>query len=234
MTLALYRTPSQFAAAFLFHGADCFMHASMRHQTIQGYVDAAPQLIARYEALSSSELFAPVEHLFPEEARRVIDLGAGAGRDAAWFAAKGHAVLAVEPAAPFREAGALLHRSAGIEWLDDALPEIPGVMARNETFDLVLLHGVWQHIDAPQRRAAMRNIRELTAPSGLLVFSVRHGPGAPGRPCFEASAEETIDLGLANGFQLMLSERRESVQPENRAAGVEWTWLAFSLDAPGG
>lgn len=198
----------------------------MGQQVIQGYADEAAVLIARYEAFSSPELYAPVVHLMPGEVR-VIDIGAGTGRDAAWFAARECHVLAVEPVAEFREAGATLHQSARIEWLDDALPTLSRVLNRGEVFGLVVLNAVWHHLTAEERRISIRNVRKITAPDGLLTISLRHGPGPPARPCFELSSEETIELFRTSGFQLVLAEERESIQPQNRAAGVTWTWLAF-------
>ncbi len=195
---------------------------------LRGYEDSANELIARYEAISSAREYAPLAHLLPARAGRVLDLGAGTGRDAAWFAGMGHSVLAVEPVRRFRAAGARLHPTAGIEWVDDTLPALRSVTSRGLRFDLVNVNGVWQHLDAGQRHTAMPVLRALVAPEGRLVVSVRHGPGAPSRPCFQAPAQDTIDCAVDNGFALDYAEERESIHPANRAAGVTWTWLVFS------
>jgi hypothetical protein len=136
--------------------------------------------------------------------------------------------LAVEPVAAFRNAGARLHPSPHIEWLDDCLPALPRVLERGETFDFVLLGAVWQHIDDLERSVAMSKLRVLTAPRRHLLLSVRHGPGAPTRPCFAASAEDAVALANANGFRLVFRRSAPSIQAINRQAGVTWTWLAFS------
>src|SRR5262249_17923613 len=107
------------------------------------------------------------------------------------------------------------------------LPELPRVLQRGETFDLVLLSAVWQHLDGQQRHLAMPNLRALTALGGRLLTPVRHGPGAPTRPGFPTSAEEGIGLAHGNGFRLVLRRSAASVQARNRQAGVTWTWLAF-------
>jgi len=195
---------------------------------VDGYADAAVELIPRYEAVSSAALYAEVEPLLPGPEGTVVDLGAGPGRDAGWFAARGCRVLAVEPVAAFRAAGATLHPSPRIEWLDDSLPALPRVLRRGEAFDAVLLSAVWQHLDDAQRRRAMPNLRTLAAPGGLLFLSVRHGPGAPTRPCFPASADDTIALACAHGFRLASRHAAASLQPRNRDAGVTWTRLAFT------
>lgn len=200
----------------------------MERQIIEGYAAAATELIPRYEEVSSKNLYSEVAHLLPEPESRVIDIRAGTGRDAGWLAARGCRVLAVEPVAAFREAGATLHPSPRIEWLDDSLPALARVLGRAEAFHFVLISAVWQHIDDQQRQLAMPNLRALTAPGGCLLLSVRHGPGPATRPCFLASADDAIELAHDNGFGLVLRRSASSIQAVNRQAGVTWTWLAFS------
>ncbi len=203
----------------------------MTREILQTYADAAARLIERYEAISTADLFAPVLPLLPDPPGRVIDVGAGTGRDAAWFADRGFDVLAVEPVAAFRAAGLARHRSPRLVWLDDSLPELSRVPQRGRIFDVVIVNGVWQHVDPAGRRIAMPAIAALTAPGGRLVLSLRHGPGAPGQLIFEPTVDEAIDLAAASGFSLVWSEPRESIQDWNRAAGVTWTWMVFSRAA---
>jgi len=197
---------------------------------IEGYDGSAGELVPRFEAISSAEVYAPVAHLLPTVSCRMIDVGAGTGRDAAWFAGRGHDVLAVEPVVKFREAGMALHPSPHLEWLDDSLPELSRTMKRRERFEFVLLSAVWQHLDPDQRRLAMPKLRGLTAGHGLLIMSVRKGPGTPKRPVFPARVMETIELAGVTGLRLVFRQNTESVQACNRQAGVTWTWLVF---APG-
>jgi SAM-dependent methyltransferase len=193
----------------------------------QGYADAAAELIARYESVSFAQKFASVLHLVPPAPARVLDVGAGTGVDAAWFAALGHRVVAVEPTDELREAGMRLHASAPIRWIKDALPDLRALAGSTERFDFVLLSAVWMHLDAPQRRTAMRNLRTLLADGGRLVLSLRHGPVPGGRRMFDVSAEETIALAQACGLRAIVNVSAPSVQPENRRAGVTWTVLGF-------
>ena len=94
-------------------------------------------------------------HLIPSVPARILDIGAGTGRDAAGFAAMGHSVTAVEPTAELRHAAMALHASARIEWLDDSLPDLALLHARSDTFDVVMLTAVWMHLDERQRQRAM-------------------------------------------------------------------------------
>jgi SAM-dependent methyltransferase len=193
----------------------------------QGYDQEVEAFFARAASISFAEKYAGLLHLMPLAPSRVLDIGAGAGRDAADLAALGHKVLAVEPT-PVLLAGAIArHAHPAIAWLDDGLPDLAAVRARGETFDLVLMSAVWMHLDAVQRRRAMPNVAALLADGGMLILSLRHGPVPPGRRMFEVSAVETVGLAEAEGLHPRLHEERGSIQAANRLAGVTWTILAF-------
>ena len=194
---------------------------------LEGYAAAAtPELIARFDALSPQDIYAPVIGFLPTAPVKIADIGAGTGRDAAWFAEQGHQVLAIEPVAPLREAGMRLHRCPRITWLDDRLPALARARMHG-SFDLITLCAVWQHIDDDARRCAMTNLGGMTAPGGMVLMSLRHGPGAPDRRVVPVSADETIQAAKRAGFDLVGRTESASVQAENRANGVSWTWVAL-------
>ncbi|MGH6714793.1 MAG: class I SAM-dependent methyltransferase [Bradyrhizobium sp.] len=196
-------------------------------EAIEGYRAAAPELIDRFNAVSSSALFQPVIDLLPVVSKRVADIGAGSGRDAARLANMGHSVLAVEPVKQFRDAGMTIHSSPKLKWIDDRLPDLIETKRRGR-FDLVLLSDVWQHLNDHQRRIAMRSLAELTASGGLVIMSLRHGPGAPGRIVHPVVPREAIEAALSEGFTLLRRVEAASVQPGNRNNGIRWTWLALA------
>lgn len=193
----------------------------------EGYADEAEALIGRYENMSAAALHAPVLHLISKQPGKILDIGAGTGRDAAWFAAMGHHVVAVEPTAPLRNAAIALHPSPRIEWLDDRLPDLDPLRARGERFDLVMLTGVWMHLDEAQRDRAMPNLAALTKPGAAISMMIRHGPVPSGRRMFEVSADETIRLAAPFGLYPALNLHRDSAQVANRRTGVTWTTLAL-------
>jgi SAM-dependent methyltransferase len=199
-------------------------------QVIKAYASASPKLIERYNSVSSLELFRPMIDLLPSSPARVVDIGAGPGRDAAWLASMGHTVLAVEPVKEFRNAGMAAYSRLKIEWIDDRLPELVETKRRGQ-YEFVVLCAVWQHLDEGQRIIAMRNLAELTGPSGLMIMSLRHGPGAPERLVYPIAPQETVGLAMREGFKLLRQAEAESVQSANQLADVHWTWLAFR--APG-
>jgi SAM-dependent methyltransferase len=193
----------------------------------EGYANEAPELFRHYESISAAELHVPISHLIPKQPGKVADIGAGTGRDAAWFAEMGHHVVAVEPSDAMRNGAIRLHRSPRIEWLDDSLPDLALLRARGERFDLVMLTAVWMHLDEGQRRRATPHLAALANPGGTLAMMMRHGPVPQGRRMFEVSAEETIALAAPFGLHPVVNLYRQSTQAANRAAGVTWTILAF-------
>lgn len=193
----------------------------------RGYGDNAAALIERYEALPFARKHAAVLHLIPTTPSKVLDIGAGTGADAAWFASQGHTVVAVEPADAFREFGMAQHVSPLIEWVDDGLPRLQRLAERKREFDFVMLSAVWMHLDASERSIAMPIVAALLAPDGVLAMTLRHGPVPNGRVMFEVTAEETMALAEAQGLRCALRASTESIQEINRSAGVTWSSLAF-------
>jgi 2-polyprenyl-3-methyl-5-hydroxy-6-metoxy-1,4-benzoquinol methylase len=151
----------------------------------ESYAEEASQLLKRYESISFAEAHRSVMHLIPNEPCRVLDIGAGTGRDAAGFAAMGHRVLAVEPTEEMRRGAMALHPSPLIEWLDDSLPDLTRVRGRDEQFDVVMLTAVWMHLDEQQRRRGIPNLAALVREGGVVIMTLRHGPVPPGRRMFE-------------------------------------------------
>ena len=196
----------------------------------EGYADEAEELFKRYESIPAADAHRAVMHLIPAAPSRILDIGSGTGRDAAWFAAQGHRVVAVEPTDAMRIPAMALHPSPRINWLSDSLPDLALLRTRGEKFDLVMLTAVWMHLDEAQRRRAMPRLASLVRAGGLLIMKIRHGPVPAGRRMFEVSPEETIELARMQDLQPVLNVRTESSQEQNRAAGVTWTSLAFGKE----
>ena len=193
----------------------------------EGYAEEAEELFKLYESFPAADAHRAVLHLIPTAPGNILDIGSGTGRDAAWFAAQGHRVVAVEPTDAMRIPATALHPSPRIEWLDDSLPDLALLLARGEKFDAVMLTAVWMHLDAEQRRRAMPNLASLVRQGGAVIMQIRHGPVPVGRRMFEVSPEETIELAQTQGLHPVLNLRTESNQEANRIAGISWTNLAF-------
>jgi SAM-dependent methyltransferase len=193
----------------------------------EGYAEAANALVKQYEGLTFADVHRDTLHLIPKTPGRVLDIGAGTGRDAAALAALGHSVVAVEPTPELRAHGQHLHREAAITWIDDALPDLDKVQARGERYDLVLLTAVWMHLDAVQRERAMVSIASLLQPGALATLLLRHGPVPAGRRMFEVSAVETRALAAHHGLRTI----HDSERPALLAGSAVW-WSVLALRAP--
>ena len=153
--------------------------ASGAPNSTQGYGETADVLVKQYESRSFADVHRGIVPLLPAAPARALDIGAGTGRDAAALAALGHKVLAVEPTRAMRAHGHL-HPSPAIEWLDDSLPELACVRARNQHFDLVMMTAVWMHLDEAERtRHGMRRGADRAARPDDPVAAARAGAGRP-------------------------------------------------------
>ena len=183
---------------------------------------ATAHFVAAYECIPPENIYKHVIDLLPSFSAKVADIGAGTGRDAAWFARKGHNVLAVEPVRELRDAGQALHIEANITWLDDRLPHLCA-MSAYEPFDLITLCAVWQHLSDGERAIAIPRLAKAIAPEGVLIMSLRHGPGDMTRRVVPVLPEMTIAMADACGLRLVRRRHSESIQASNRAMGVRWT-----------
>ena len=199
---------------------------------VEAYNAAAHHLFSDYERLSFCNVHAPVLDLMPESAGSVLDVGAGSGRDAAWFATKGHNVVAVEPSSVMRETGKARHRSARIRWINDSLPALDKVLSSKFSFDLVWLSAVWQHVPRSQRARAFRKLVSVLSPGGKIMVSLRHGPHTPGRPMKPAAASDIEKLARGHGLQTIRTHTTGDVY---KRKGVSWeiVWLQLPDDGTG-
>jgi SAM-dependent methyltransferase len=220
-------TDPQGAVVFRDMSRDAASEQLQRMESTAGYGEAAEALAEQYESVTLAEVHREVLHLFPTRPGTVLDVGAGSGRDAAALAAQGHRVVAAEPTAELRSLGRRRHADRRIEWTDDALPELPGLVAAGTRFDLILLTAVWMHLDERQRTLAMARLAGLLTGAGRIILSLRHGPVPEGRRMFPVTAQETTGLARRHGLDFLHHAQRED--PHGRP-GVSWTYLGFERD----
>ena len=200
---------------------------------VAAYDVGAHDLVSEYERLQFEEIHAPVLDLIPQSVDCIPDVGAGSGRDAAWFAANGHRVVAVEPSEELRAAGKERHESPDIRWMDDALPTLDKVLRSKLTFDLIWLSTVWMHVPPSLRARASRKLVSMMSPGGSMMLSLRQGPLPPGRPMDAATAADIEALARGYGLQTIRSERHVddgSVTPESLFEGVMIQQIGLKRD----
>ncbi len=189
----------------------------------------AVKVVPVYEAADPASLHAWLDGLLPASAGVVADIGAGSGRDAAWFASSGHEVLAVEPSAAMREHGARLHADTRIRWLADCLPSLALTLRLGLPADVVLLGGVWQHIAPADRPRSFRKLVGLLRSGGLLAITLRHGPD-DGRGMHPVSLDELERLAREHGLVVIRVHRSPDALGR---ASVSWTNVALRLPDDG-
>jgi SAM-dependent methyltransferase len=180
--------------------------------------------MVQYEAIHFDDIHRDVAHLFPKSPSRVVDVGAGSGRDAAALARLGHRVVAVEPTTELRMQGQALHAARAIDWIDDSLPDLDLLRHRADQFDLILLTAVWMHLDQTERARGMLALKSLVAREGQIIMSLRHGPVPAGRRMFDVSATETEALALRHGLRVNHVGTRSDQQGR---ADVSWTVIGL-------
>jgi SAM-dependent methyltransferase len=184
------------------------------------------EFAARFEGVAFEDVHSPVLDFIPEQPGAVLDVGAGSGRDAAWFAEAGWDVVAIEPAAEMRTFGSLLHPHPRIAWIEDRLPGLDTTHRLGQTFDLVWVSAVWMHVAQSDRARAFRKLVTLLRPGGRIVISLRHGPIDLGRTAHPVSSAELEKLAVQHGLQVLIV--REQADNLGRL-GVTWTSVVLAL-----
>ena len=193
---------------------------------ITWYDANAEAVVARYEAVLPGAVHDWLRDLLPQSSASVLDIGAGSGRDAAWLAANGHDVVAVEPSTSMRAAAASLHDNPAINWIDDRLPTLGLVSRSGLSFDLILLSAVWMHVPQSDRRRAFRKLINLLRPGGLMAITLRLGPTDLERGIHSVAPEEVEALARDHGA--LVEKHTEAADLLGRD-GVRWAQMAVRL-----
>ncbi len=153
---------------------------------IADYDRLAGTLAPRYAGSGAAErLVRRHAAILPKPPGPVLDIGAGSGAHAVAFEAKGYRVVAVEPSAGMRAQALTLFPDMDAEWIDDRLPDLSAVRARDERFPFILINAVWMHVPPADRARAVAAVAELLTPGGIVSIALRQGPPPADRPMYE-------------------------------------------------
>ncbi|MEP3297462.1 MAG: class I SAM-dependent methyltransferase [Pseudoruegeria sp.] len=199
----------------------------MQSDTLHTYSENSDLFIQKYESISSETLLSHVFTYFPPAPARILDIGAGTGRDANWLSRLGYIVTAVEPVAAFRKAAVTLHPTPKITWHDDHLPDLSKLTKRGGTFDLILLSAVWHHLDAIAQDKSLKRFQELLGPNGKIILSIRQGKDILDDRATTHSTLNTTRTAEHLGYSVEARQITQSVQTQNKEAGVVWIWLVL-------
>lgn len=193
------------------------------------YQQNAQQLSEQYNSVSFETAHASWKPYWPLEGERVLDVGAGSGRDALWMAEEGAEVTALEPSAAMLEQGRALTGDK-VSWLRDELPALKAAENLGMRFDVILLSAVWMHIAPTNRQRAFRKLSNLLAPNGRLIITLRHGEFSDGRIGYPVSLDELRQLAKQTALKVHAESRSDDSL--NRSE-VWWQTVVLSLPDDG-
>ncbi|KXO12835.1 hypothetical protein AKG98_4031 [Moritella sp. JT01] len=205
----------------------------------QFYDDNAQQLAEQYLSKSFEEVHAAWAEFLPpilnKSNARILDLGAGAGRDSRYLAEQGQvsdiSIVAVEPAKLLAEIGQQQTQGLNVKWVEDSLPALDVVSRQEVSFDLILLSAVWMHIPKSDRPRAIRKLANLLKPGAKLVISLRHGPSGDERKMHDVSTEELELLAKTVGLSVVLKTEHDSDKLGRDS--VHWQTVVLQLPDDG-
>ena len=189
------------------------------------YAANAAMMARRYDSVTTDTVLAGLIDLIPPPPSPVLDIGAGSGRDAAWFQSRGHAVTAAEPVAAFNTMIAKRVPTATV--VESALPDLAGLSGR---FGLILVNAVWHHLDLEARDVALRRLASLLTPQGRLFLALRRGPVPHGAPLHDLDPDTETARAAAAGLTLIRRHDAPAHDEATAAAGIHWTWLVLVKD----
>lgn len=200
-------------------------------QSVAFYNQYADRLAAAYEsvAFESAHPYLAMT-LSSGPMKRILDIGSGSGRDAAWMALAGHSVTAVEPSEKMLRRARALHGDGAIRWLDSGLPALDELGPTQSSFDVIVLSAVWMHIHPADQRQALARLSALLAPDGFIYMTLRLGPAEPERSLRTVSMDEVNTIAKPLGLRMQdLGERKDLLSRKN----VRWRTLTLSREAKG-
>ncbi|MEZ9058295.1 class I SAM-dependent methyltransferase [Vibrio pelagius] len=197
--------------------------------TIDFYHHNALTLSHQYNSVSFESVHHSWKPYWPLAGDKVLDVGAGSGRDARWMQQQGCEVIAIEPSNALRELGAE-YTGVEVTWINDALPALSRTENLGMRFDLILVSAVWMHLPSSYRERAFRKLSNLLAPNGRLIISLRHGEFDDQRQGYPVSVEELEQLAKNSALQVRHID--ESKDQLNRSE-VWWQTVVVTLPDDG-
>jgi SAM-dependent methyltransferase len=198
-------------------------------RTLAHYDSHAPAETARYETADMARLHRLLGVTLDKGAR-VLEIGCGSGRDAAYLLAQGFDVTATDGSASMLAEAKRLHPS-----LDGRLRRLvfPGPFPfADGSFDAVLAVATLMHLAEPEVTEVLREVLRVLRADGALVFSVpgrRPDVGPDGRDQkgrHFTLLPETRWVELCRGAGLNVQSRCTSLDRLGRDSVEWWTFVA--------
>lgn len=174
---------------------------------IEFYNHDATEFGERYTSVRFEDVQRGILAHLPVPGSRILDVGAGSGRDAFALAERGYIVTAVEPAVLLQKWARNQPMGDKVEWVEDRLPDLPKLRTLKRYFNFILCSAVLMHLPATQLRKSMSSFRELLVFGGTLAISVRgKRPSDPINVFYDLSDDAITEAATLEGFSLIESD----------------------------
>jgi len=211
------------------------------------YNDRVEELAQQYLSLSFDDVHHNWAHhlpsIFKKPSSTILDVGAGAGRDASHIAKMANQyckddsncrIYAAEPAIEMKRVGQETTRNQNVQWLQDSLPALNKITQLEVSFDLILLSAVWMHVPPGQRARSMRKLTNLLKPGGKIIILLKFGMTVQEqqqRQMYDVSVEELEHLAQNLGLFSKLEAQNE--KDKFGRNGVHWQTLVLQMPDDG-
>lgn len=193
---------------------------------IKGYERDISTFIKTSQALDFQIVCKDFLAFLPPEESNVLDVGSGAGQNAAALDALGFNVTAIEPMQDFRIAARNTYSESSVKWLSGCLPHLAGLGSDVANFDFVLIEGVWHHLNDVEREQAATRLSKIVKRNGKCAISLRNGPAGLGSHVFPTDLTLTSELFEKFGFKCIFKiKNRDSILPNKE--GVKWSRIVL-------
>lgn len=191
----------------------------MTENVVAYYNSKAHEKTTQYESQAFETFHPDLIPYLPSLPAKILDVGAGSGRDAAALASKGYDVTAVEPAHQMLKLAKSIHRSHKIRWIEDKLPQLEALSTENNEYSLIIVSAVWMHLTTAQREEAIQKLAKLLLPKGKLLISFKSVQ--KGNHVFHPVDPVEFE-NFADKHQLTVLKKTKSKDTFNRA-NTQWT-----------
>lgn len=183
----------------------------------------APSFGARFDETSFKAVHQDLLPLLPPKGSRILDVGAGSGRDAVALERMGYLVTAVEPSTNLQAWALKRYGATTIIWIEDRLPSLAKTRANEQRYDFVLCSAVLMHVEPADLKESFQALAELLKYGGKLALSLRDRRADDPPEIFH----NHLDSGVSNAASaagLQLTQRTENA---DRFGRQEVLWRSF-------
>jgi SAM-dependent methyltransferase len=190
------------------------------------YDAQSAKLSAQYQSVQTEDVLAGLKPRLKRQ--RALDIACGNGRDAKWLAQQGFVVDAIDGAPGMIREAQTMNPHENVTYSVDLMPDLQGIRASGQKYDLMVMSAAWMHLEAPARARMFQTLCDLANPGAMMFITLRHGPAPEDRPMYAVSAEELRDM--AADF-LVHFEHITDGKADKLGRGDVW-WDSVSLKMP--